>query len=163
MPGGFSATLRRSSLSKEVLFTGLFGLGLLLVVLGIFLHRSFYLFILLAGAAGFGLIYHMAQVYRLPAAPGWNTWRTNASFMVSAFLLGNAAMIPLLAYESNITGIRIPAMQWTVIGFSVLALLLGQLLLSPKQAAPAPTQGTRIGVILIGRGTGCNCLVPLWR
>jgi anaerobic dimethyl sulfoxide reductase subunit B (iron-sulfur subunit) len=103
------SNVKRSSLSKEVLFTGLFGLGLLLVLLGIILHKRPDIFLLLASVAGVGMVYHMAQVYRLPAAPGWNNWRTNVGFFVSAFLLGNAAMIPLLIFESNMTGIQIPS------------------------------------------------------
>ncbi len=93
------SNLKHSSLSKEVLYTGLFGLGLLLVLLSMVFRQNFYIPILIAGAAGLGLVYNMAEVYRFPAAPGWNTWRTNAGFLVSATLLGIAAMTPLLAYE----------------------------------------------------------------
>jgi anaerobic dimethyl sulfoxide reductase subunit C (anchor subunit) len=91
------SNLKHSSLSKEVLYTGLFGLGLLLVLLSMALRQNFLIPILIAGAAGFGLVYNMAEVYRFPAAPGWNTWRTNAGFLVSAVLLGIAAMTPFLA------------------------------------------------------------------
>jgi DMSO reductase anchor subunit len=144
------SNVKRSSLSKEVLFTGLFGLGLLLVLLGIFLHQRPDIFLLLTSVAGAGMVYHMAQVYRLPAAPGWNSWRTNAGFFVSALLLGIAAMIPLLTFESNMTGIRVPSVQWGVTGFSVLVLLLAQFSLMRNPAAPDSIQRTRIEFMLIG-------------
>ena len=144
------SNVKRSSLSKEVLFTGLFGLGLLLVLLGILLHQRPDIFLLLASVAGAGMVYHMAQVYRLPAAPGWNSWRTNAGFFVSALLLGIAAMIPLLTFESNMTGIRVPSVQWGVTGFSVLVLLLAQFSLMRNPAAPDSIQRTRIDFMLIG-------------
>ena len=126
------SNLKHSSLSKEVLYTGLFGLGLLLVPLSIFFRQNFYIPILIAGATGFGLVYNMAEVYRLPAAPGWNTWRTNAGFVVSAVLLGIAAMTPFLAYESGLTGIPIPRAQWMVTSFLVIVLLLIQFALMRK-------------------------------
>jgi len=144
------SNVKRSSLGKEVLFTGLFGLGLLLVLLGILLHQRPDIFLLLASVAGAGMVYHMAQVYRLPAAPGWNSWRTNAGFFVSALLLGIAAMIPLLTFESNMTGIRVPSVQWGVTGFSVLVLLLAQFSLMRNPAAPDSIQRTRIDFMLIG-------------
>jgi anaerobic dimethyl sulfoxide reductase subunit B (iron-sulfur subunit) len=146
------SNIRHSSLSKEVLYTCLFGLAMLLVVLGIYLRWNNALPMLLAGAAAFGLVYHMAQVYRLPAAPGWNSWRTNAGFMVSALLLGSAAMMPLLAYESKITGIQIPSIQWALIGFSILVLLIAQLVLMRKATAMASIRQIRISLILIGAG-----------
>jgi len=125
-------------------------LDLLLVLLGILLHQRPDIFLLLASVAGAGMVYHMAQVYRLPAAPGWNSWRTNAGFFISALLLGIAAMIPLLTFESNMTGIRVPSVQWGMTGFSVLVLLLAQFSLIRNPAAPDTIQRTRIGFMLIG-------------
>jgi anaerobic dimethyl sulfoxide reductase subunit B len=144
------SNLKHSSLSKEVLYTGLFGLGLLMVFLSMLLRQNFYLPMLIASAAGLGLVYNMAEVYRLPAAPGWNTWRTNAGFVLSALLLGLAAMAPILAYESYRTGIQVPSIHWTIIGILILILLLVQLSLMRKPTSPASIQGTRTGFILIG-------------
>jgi DMSO reductase anchor subunit len=114
------------------------------------LRQNFYIPILLAGAAGLGLVYNMAEVYRIPSAPGWNTWRTNASFLVSAILLGIAAMIPFLAYESGLTGIPIPRGQWMVSSFLVLVLLLVQFALMRSPIKVASIQATRMSFILIG-------------
>lgn len=33
--------------------------------------------------SGIALVYSMAEVYRIDAVPGWNTWRTHASFALS--------------------------------------------------------------------------------
>jgi anaerobic dimethyl sulfoxide reductase subunit B len=143
------SNLHHSSLSKEVLYTGLFGLGLFLVLLSMVLRQNFHIPMLLAGAAGLGLVYNMAEVYRLPAAPGWNTWRTNAGFMVSAILLGVAAMTPLLEYETYRTGIQLPASQWTVTGIIVLTLLLVQYVLMSKRTVDISIQRARMGLLLI--------------
>ena len=144
------SNLKHSSLSKEVLYTGLFGLGLLLVLLSMFFRQNFYIPILIAGAAGLGLVYNMAEVYRFPAAPGWNTWRTNAGFLVSAILLGIASMTPFLAYESHVTGFQVPPAQWTAIGILVLTGLLVQLAIIWRPAEMDALRETRVGFMLIG-------------
>jgi DMSO reductase iron-sulfur subunit len=143
------SNLRHSSLSKEVLYTGLFGLGLLLTLLSLILRWSFYIPVLITGIAGLGLVYNMAEVYRFPAASGWNTWRTNAGFLVSAVLLGIAAMTPVLAYESRLSGVQISPVQWTVTSILVLVLLLIQLGLMREPGEGASMQATRKGFILV--------------
>jgi len=92
----------------------------------------------------------MAEVYRLPAAPGWNTWRTNAGFVVSAVLLGIAAMTPFLAYESGLTGIPIPRAQWMVTSLLVIVLLLIQFALMRKPTKLASIQTARMVFLLTG-------------
>jgi len=144
------SNLKHSSLSKEVLYTCLFGLGLFLVFLSIVLHQDFHLSLFIAAAAGLGLVYHMAEVYRIPAAPGWNTWRTNTGFLLSTLLLGVAAMAPFLFYESGQTGIRTPSVQWTVMGLIMLTLLLVQFALMLRPAKLTSIQILRMGCILTG-------------
>jgi DMSO reductase anchor subunit len=125
--------LRRSWLSREVLFAGLFGLGWLVTVPGIALagHARPELMGVTA-ALGLGLVYSMAQVYRLPAVPGWNTWRTNAGFLVSSLLLGLALMAVLLSYEPHVTGRQASSLQWTGTGICIVFCLLLQLALLPR-------------------------------
>lgn len=131
--------LRRSWLSREVLFTGLFGAGWLFTTLeGVVWHRSTIESIAVTATLGLGFVYSMAQVYRLRAVPTWNTWRTNIGFMVSALLLGQTLIMALLPYESK------------VIGSIVLILLLAQLALIYKQASPSSLQALRIALILLG-------------
>ena len=143
--------LSHSWLSREVLFSGLFGLGWLYTTWeGMILKRMTIEVWGITATLGLGLVYSMAQVYRLPAAPGWNTWRTNAGFPVTALLLGLAGMAPLLAYELGMTGFQIPASQWAVINGSILILLVTQLVLIPKRFSDRSYRNIRVGLILLG-------------
>jgi DMSO reductase anchor subunit len=126
---------RKSSLSREILFAILFGFGWLFTALEILIwHQSTFEWIAITAILGIGLIYHMSQVYRIPAATGWNSWRTNASFLVSSLLLGLSLMTPILAYELNLTGIYIPSVQWITITGSMLILLLAELLMINRKS-----------------------------
>ncbi len=131
--------LRRSWLSREVLFTGLFGAGWLFTILErASWQRGTIEGMALTAASGLGLVYSMSKVYRLPAIPAWNTWRTNAVFMVSALVLGQSLMATLLAHESDLTG-----------GI-ILVLLSLQLLLMHKWLPDYPLHHIRIGLIIVG-------------
>jgi DMSO reductase anchor subunit len=143
--------LRRSWLSKEILFAGLFGLGWLSTTL-ISVTRPQVTFeaAALTSILGIGLVYSMSQVYRIPAAPGWNTWRTNASFIVSALLLGVSVMTPVLAYASKLTGIHVSPLRWGIVGSSILVLLVVQLALMQKRSFDRVYQRIRIGLIILG-------------
>jgi anaerobic dimethyl sulfoxide reductase subunit B (iron-sulfur subunit) len=113
--------LRKSWLSREILFSLLFGAGWLAVMLAGMRVPA----LLTWGTAllGLALVYSMGQVYRLKASAPWNSWRTNVGFFVSAALLGLLLMAALLSWESHQTGIQIPVWQWTAIGIAVLLLL----------------------------------------
>ncbi|HSL44530.1 MAG TPA: DmsC/YnfH family molybdoenzyme membrane anchor subunit [Anaerolineales bacterium] len=142
--------VRRSSLSKEILFVGLFGLGYLITTLAaVLLQRITFEAMAVTCILGIGLIYNMSQVYRFPAAPGWNTWRTNAGFMVSTLLLGLSIMTPIMMYSSNLSGLQATSNPW-MIGSSILVLLLMQVSLMNKPVAPSPLHRIRIGMILAG-------------
>jgi anaerobic dimethyl sulfoxide reductase subunit B (iron-sulfur subunit) len=131
--------LRRSWLSREVLFTGLFGAGWLVTILERMIwHRNTVEWLGLTATLGFGLIYSMAKVYRLPAIPAWNTGRTNAVFILSALLLGQSMMAILLPYGSDLTDLLI------------LILLLAQLALMQKPFSCYLFHPIRIGLILVG-------------
>jgi DMSO reductase anchor subunit len=139
--------LRKSYLSREILFTGLFGLGWLFTTLdNASEHANLFELKAVTAIFGIGLIYSMSQVYRFPAAPGWNSWRTNVGFFISAGLLGLSSMMPVLAYESGVTGIQIPTSQGTTIGISILILLLAQLVLISQN----PLRNIRIGLLIVG-------------
>jgi anaerobic dimethyl sulfoxide reductase subunit C (anchor subunit) len=81
--------LKKSWLSREILFVGLFGVGWLT---GFVLPEMRWITSLL----GVGLIFSMAQVYRLHAMPAWDTWRTPTSFFITTLLLGQLLMMNLL-------------------------------------------------------------------
>ena len=153
--------LRRSWLSREILFAGLFGLGWLITTLeGVFWQRNTLEWMALTSTFGLGLVHSMSQVYRIPAAPGWNTWRTNAGFLVSALLLGVSAMAPLLSYESKMTAIQVPPLFRMVIGGFFLALLFMQLALLRKRSSDCIYQRTRVSFILIGIALTIMGLLP---
>ena len=143
------AHLKKSWLSREILFSLLFGVGWLYTAYEImFLHRMTPEVAGMTASLGLGLIYSMAQVYRLGTMPGWNTPRTNTGFMASAFLLGISVMSPMLAYESNITGIHVPVYQWIIFNGILLVLLLLQFAFIPDKHSR--TAKLRIGFIVLG-------------
>jgi DMSO reductase anchor subunit len=147
--------LRKSWLSREILFFGLFAGGWALTLV----WQWFYAEILreptawVATAFSVLLVYSMARVYKLNAAPAWNTWRTTAGFFVTAALLGRMFATCMLAVDS----LRDPYNWYTVqsfapTGWSVL-LLLGvevALMLSAKDEIRLTVNKLRLG--LIGAG-----------
>ena len=141
--------LKKSWLSREILFALLFGLGWLSIT-----GEMFYIGKIspeLAGitaSIGLGLVYSMAQVYRLGTMPGWNTSRTNIGFMVSTFLLGSSGMSTLLTVELKITGIQVPSVQWIFSNGVILILLLVQLIL--MQDKHSTISKLRIGLLVLG-------------
>jgi DMSO reductase anchor subunit len=129
-----------------VLFTGLFGIGWLCATLATLIwQRGMIAWMGLTASLGLGLVYSMAQVYRLRAVPAWNTWRTNAGFMVSALLLGQTVMATLLSYAPEGMGNQSIAVESIVV-----MLLLAQLALMYKQNIQHPLKLVRIGLILVG-------------
>ena len=154
--------LRKSSLSQEVLFAGLFGVGWLLTLLEILIWNSnSFELSTITTILGVGLIYNMSQVYRFPAAPGWNTWRTNVGFMISALLLGHSIMAPILAYEVRIAGSQLSFGQWMPIGSGILILLFTQFVLMRKQSAHPLLQNFRIVLMLSGMELAVASLLPI--
>ncbi len=128
--------LKKSWLSREILFFGLFGAGWLA---GFVMPEIKWVTSLL----GLGLIYSMAKVYQLRPMPAWNTWRTTAGFFITAALLGNVAMVNLLGAKSE--------------DFAVLALLAVELamVLSAKPKAEGSVTNLRVGLsaaALLGAG-----------
>jgi DMSO reductase anchor subunit len=129
----------KSWLSREVLFTGLFGAGWALAFLAAaFWHRNIVEWMGLTATLGFGLVYSMSKVYRLPAIPVWNTWRTNAVFTLSTLLLGQSLMAVLLSNGSDLTD------------FLLLTLLLAQLALMQKPSSRYSFHQIRTGLIITG-------------
>jgi anaerobic dimethyl sulfoxide reductase subunit B len=151
---------RKSSLSREILFMILFGLSWLFTALETLLwHRSTFELTAMTAILGIGFLYSMSQVYRIPAAQGWNTWRTNIGFIVSALLLGITAMSIILAYESNLTGIQTPSSQWLRIGGSGLILLFAQLSMLTRRSDQNSLQSVRIGLIFLGMAMIASALL----
>ena len=140
--------LSHSWLSREILFAGLFGLGWF-VSAGetLLLGRTTLEVMGVTSALGLGLVQSMAQVYRLRSAPGWDSPRTSAGFLVTAVLMGFAVMTPLLARQSKMTGVQIPSALSLFSTICILTLLSAQLILMSKQKQTHPL---RQGLILFG-------------
>ena len=135
--------LHKSWLSKEILFLGLFGAGWLLT-----LFVPSVLSGLLTSLLGLGLIYSMANIYQLRSMAVWNSWRTLAGFLISALLLGQFLLIPVLLIETYLTGILLPpGMLVGINTFSVL-LLVGELALVNSRGKTGEAK-TRLQVALI--------------
>jgi DMSO reductase anchor subunit len=142
--------IRKSSLSREILFTGLFGVSWLITAIeNVIRHQNSFEGTAITAILGIGLVYNMSQVYRFPAAPSWNTWRTTISFILSTLLLGTTSMASVLAYESSLSNIQIPQMLWTWIGGSTAALLVAQWSIIDK-SSQSPLRSARTAFILAG-------------
>ena len=102
--------VRKSWLSREILFTILFGAGWLATLTSMILHTNIFILNWLSAWIGLVLIYGMARVYRLRAVPVWDSWRTQARFFISAALLGILGVLPML------TRMNIPISEWTLAG-----------------------------------------------
>jgi DMSO reductase iron-sulfur subunit len=141
--------LKKSWLSREILFALLFGMGWLITACEtLFLHRMTPEVVSITAVLGLGLVYSMAQVYRLATMPKWNTWKTNAGFLVSAGLMGVSVMVPLLTYESTMTGIQVSIMQWMIFDTIILSLLLVQFIMMQNKSSVISK--LRIGSMLFG-------------
>jgi DMSO reductase anchor subunit len=127
--------LKKSWLSREILFVGLFGAGWLA---GFVLPEMKWVTSLL----GVGLIYSMAKVYQLRPMPVWNTWRTMAGFFITSALLGQLLMANLLQSAG-----------WGIVA-ALLAAELG-LILSAKPNVRWTVNKLRVGLIagaMLGAG-----------
>ena len=126
--------LSHSWLSREILFAGLFGLGWFVSAGEILLREKTTIEIMgVTSTLGLGLVYSMAQVYRLRSAPGWDSWRTNISFLITTALMGFAVMIPLFSYHSQMTEVRVPHTLLLFPTIGILLLLPAQLILTLKR------------------------------
>ena len=149
--------LRKSWLSREILFTLLFGAGWLATRVVTLLRVDIRPLQWLTALLGVELIHCMSRVYRLHSIPAWDTWRTEARFFLSAALLGTLGMIPLLA------GLRVPLLQWSQAGALVLLLLLARAVLERSQTLLAATRTLQFELILMGM-IACAAIffIPGW-
>jgi len=81
--------LNKSWLSREILMYALFGLSWLVSVAFPGMGK------LPLAVCGIGLVYSMAQVYRLRSVPAWDSNRTLLAFSTSTILLGGLELVVL--------------------------------------------------------------------
>ncbi len=136
--------LRKSWLSREILFTLLFGAGWLATFIANVLHANIPILGALAALIGLGLIYCMSRVYHLRTVPAWNSWHTNARFFLSAALLGTLAMVPVLAW------LRVAPVQWAQAGPFIIMLLLAQAVIDRSRPLTAGSRTLQLELILTG-------------
>jgi anaerobic dimethyl sulfoxide reductase subunit B len=79
--------LKKSWLSREMLASGLFAASWLLSLTEYWTLNTVH-WLPVTATLGIGLVYSMTRLYHLRAVPAWNTWRTDAAFLMSAGLLG---------------------------------------------------------------------------
>jgi formate dehydrogenase iron-sulfur subunit len=105
---------RRSWLSREVLLFGLFFLSLLALTLAEWISTlrmlpltSGALVVLQYAAPAFGIagLFASARLYLVPARPAWNTSHTPVDFLLSALLLGTAALPVLIKFSNAVIGV----------------------------------------------------------
>lgn len=141
--------LRKSWLSREILFASLFALGWLAVSAASWIfQRALPALNGLTAVFGFLLVYSMGQVYRLHAKTAWDTWRTNASFFVSALVLGWMSMSLVLNCEAQQIAFR----QRLDLGIFIPALILitAQTIISSKFHPDGMTRARHITVNFLG-------------
>jgi len=154
--------INKSWLSREILFVGLFGGGWLASLTPLPSQVSAITQVVTA-LLGFGLIYSMAQVYRLRIMVPWNTWRTAAGFFITALVTGQLLMMNVLTYETRLTDTNLPPsfIRWMWgITFALLAGELG-LWLSTKEKAHETLGGLRAGLIAAGLASAGIMLIAL--
>ena len=100
--------LKKSWLSREILTFGLFGLSWLLCWILPGMGK------LPLAVCGIGLVYSMAQVYRLRSIPAWDTNRTLLMFTVSAVVLGGLGLeiLDVSAFRLLFVGGGLGAALW---------------------------------------------------
>jgi DMSO reductase iron-sulfur subunit len=140
--------LRKSWLSREILFVGLLGAGWLLCMAPL-PWQALTILRAVTSLFGFALIYSMAQVYRLQTMPSWNTWRTPTGFFITALLLGQLLMWNVLLLEAQFTGNVLPPFFIQLSSGFTLALLACELGLglSAKGNAHRTVHRLRVGLI----------------
>lgn len=118
------SNLRKSWLSREILYTSLFGGLWAMTACMELLHAAGNLILLLWGCAslsGLAAIWSMARVYRLKTVPSWSTWRTPAAFFISSFLLGSLWVGTLRSLIDPITTINLDHLK--LIGLIIVLFL----------------------------------------
>ena len=169
-----------SWLSREILFVGLFGAGLLLwlITLNAWARR-------LAAILGLAFVYVMSRVYAIPTVPFWNSLFTYWLFLATSLLLGSSLLLFMDALAARKDPEKKAALLlgWYPV-FIVLAFIL-QMLVIPLQLLLAQSPfstyllawhltllliGAALGPLLLIRngvnemlpGACRNCPCPLW-
>jgi DMSO reductase anchor subunit len=135
--------LQKSWLSREILFTLLFGAGWLATTGSLLLGVNYMVPGVLTGLIGLWLVHAMARVYALRMVPAWNSDRTQVRFFISAGLLGVLALLPL-------TGASLAPAVRPVIGLFVIASLLVEGAISGPQVLSHAGRQLQLALLAAG-------------
>jgi anaerobic dimethyl sulfoxide reductase subunit B (iron-sulfur subunit) len=141
--------LKKSWLSREILMVGLFGGSWLVSFFAPEMGK------LPLALTGLGLVFSMAQVYRLRSVPAWDTNRTLLAFFVSPVLLGGLGLVALDVVRNDV-----PKVGYLLAGGAGLvgALLLS---LSDRNQVHQAACRLRLGLIVLAlAGVATMYLVP---
>jgi anaerobic dimethyl sulfoxide reductase subunit B (iron-sulfur subunit) len=145
--------LKKSWLSREILFTSLFGIFWAgTVILEVF-NVGFFLQLIMwavTSLTGLAAIWSMARVYQLKTVPLWNTKYTAAAFFISTFLLGSLWTGMLLLFGNP--GQLIYSSYATVTALISALIFILALAISHTlgNSRPHKFQRLRTGLILAG-------------
>ncbi len=160
------SNLGNSWLSREILFTGLFGAGWALTAFWQFTQAEFLRVISgwLTAGLGAALVYCMVRVYRFKTIPAWYGWRVMLGFFVSTLLLGRLFTASVLAlgslHPANNT-FYVSSFQNAGWGIVLLLGIQLALALSARTTAHRGTRRLRLGLILTGIAlSGALLIVP---
>ncbi|MFC2028393.1 DmsC/YnfH family molybdoenzyme membrane anchor subunit [Chloroflexota bacterium] len=144
--------LNKSWLSREILFTILFGFSCLAVFTtraaefeGVSSSIAFILAVILGSAA----IWSMARIYRLETIPSWDPVRTSQAFFVTAGLLGSTAIFTIYTFWLGGNPGRLFHTTWII---PITLLLAASQLLGnkPKNNIGIELRRIRSMLVLIG-------------
>lgn len=153
------AHLRKSWLSREALFAGMFSLGWVASTLFV-ISKSWQPFInWLMVILGFGLVYSMAEVYRLRSVPTWDSWRTNIGFFITTLLIGSLSMAVVLILESASTRVYLSPILVRAIIIIVTILMVGQFMLQLPLDEHIKLMNNKIRVNLVLVGLVSNLII----
>ncbi len=155
------SNLRQSWLSREILLAMLFG-GACAILTGMEWARwgnGMGQMVVTAGGwlASLGLVYAMANAYRLRTVPAWDSWVTPVSFFLSALLLGMLASGALLGtfvptqtgwIEASLRSMMIAATALLGVELAVFAMWLAEMQGSQAAAASFSKIAQQHGAIL---------------
>lgn len=130
--------LKKSWLSREILMFGLFAASWLVALVMPGMGK------LPLVLSGIGLVYSMAQVYRLRSIPAWDTNRTSLAFAVSTFLLGSLGLQVLNGFTVVVS--YLPLDWFAAIGLVVTFSLA----LTDRNQAHRTARRLRLGLIGLG-------------
>jgi anaerobic dimethyl sulfoxide reductase subunit B (iron-sulfur subunit) len=129
--------LKKSWLSREVLAAGLFGAAWAIQA-GAQVFWKVSPRPWLMALLGLSLIYSTAQIYLLRAVPAWNSWRTPATFLLTAVILGALGV----QFASPLPG-------WSILAGIGMMVEMGLMLTA--RSAGFDTAG-RLRITLLGLG-----------